>query len=339
MSGGSSGGQATSTTNTGPPSWIQPYAKTFLNEVFGNTQANLAQGVPSGLNQQVAGFTPAQNAALSFGSAFYPYAYNQAQFLTPQVLGLAGGATGPATSLANQGASTIGGFASGALGSPLNPTLNAFQSGAYTGPNPYLSQYYNQAAGNLTNQYALATQPALAAQFQQAGAFNSPGYNQAQGYAQYGLGQSLGTLGANIYEPAYQQGMANQLAAAQAAQQNTQFNTGNQLNAAISGIPSAISSLYQPASNLSNLGYGAIGQLGAAGNQALQGLYGVGSAQQQQEQNVLNAAQANAAQGVNWPYAILAQLGGALGQASLGGGQTTSTGPAPSSGGGGIFGK
>lgn len=252
-----------------------PYAKLFLgseaSQIFpgvnlpGISQLGISGGVgsgsgypgiasmPAGLNQNVAGFSPDQTNAMQMGE----------------------NVTGQAQSLANTGAGTQGMYASGGM----------------MGPNPYLNQYYNQAATQDVNQYNLATQPALQAQFQRAGAMDSSGFNEAQGLAQYGLGQSLGTLGANIYEPAYQ------------------FESGQMLNAAQnSGM--GVQGLYAPGQNL----------------------YNIGAAQQQQQQNQNNVATQNAQQQANWPFNLLSQMGGALGQAGMGGGNTISTGPAVSGG-------
>lgn len=208
---------------------------------------------PSGINQQVAPFSGVQNQAMQLGQSQTP----------------------GAQSLADVGAGTQGLYAGGGM----------------LGPNPFLNQYYNQAANQVGQQYTYATDPALMAQAQQAGAFDSSGFTQAQGLAQYGLGQSLATLGANVYEPAYQ------------------FESGQALNAA-QNVGTGIAGLYQPSQNL----------------------YNIGSAQQQQQQNVLNAGTANAQQQANWPFNLLSNFGGALGQAGMGGGRTVSTGPAQSGG-------
>jgi hypothetical protein len=217
MGGGSSGSQS-STTKTGPPSWLVPYAKLFLGEqmsqIFpGMNLPNIpglgiqggqgGSGYPqiapynTALNQNVAGFSQDQQNAMAQGEA----------------------QTGQAQSLADQGAST----------------QQLYASGGMLGPNPYLNQYYNQAAQQVGNQYEYATNPALMAQAQQAGAFNSSGFNEQQGLNEYGLGQSLATLGANIYEPAYQQESSNMLNAAQNAGQG-------------------IANLYAPSQNLYNIG-------------------------------------------------------------------------------------
>jgi hypothetical protein len=291
-SAGNSGG--TSTTKTSLPGWLQPYAKLFeggvASQVFPGIQtpsisglgigASGSGGVPSGvnaggagsgssggfpslapyntaLNQNVAGFTPAQTQGMQLGL----------------------GQTGAAQSLANQGAATTNNFANGSM--------------LYANANPYTSSYQNQADLNLAQNYALGTQPALMAEFQQAGAFNSPGFNQAQGLAQYGLGQGLASTNTGIANNAY----------------NTALPLTAQ--AATTGVSQAQQNLYTP------------------GQQA----YNIGATQQQQQQNVNNANTANAQQQANWPFNLLSQLGASIGQASGGGGITTSTGPAGTSGG------
>lgn len=320
------GGSNTATTYTSGPAWLQPYAGAYMKSLYGNVQQNLNQGPPSALFSQVAPFTPFQNAGLGFaGSALqglYPYGQTAGN--------LAMGATPQATGLANTGASTLTNFATGGINSPLNSTISDFASGKYLNPNPYMNAYYNAAAMPMVSNYMYGTQPSLQAQFEQAGAFNSPGFSQAQGLAQQNLAQGLGTLGANIAYPAYQQGMEQMLQAGGMAQQNSQFNVGNQLQAA-GMIPNMIGAMYQPAYNLAGMGSNLLGLFGGIG----QGLYGAGSAQQQQMQNILNAGQSNAAMGVNWPFAMLGQLGAALGTAGMGGGMSRSFG---SSGGGGLFG-
>jgi hypothetical protein len=275
--GGVSSTPATSTTTTGPQGYVQPYAKSFLANVSDYATGDLQNlwGILPTLSYNVAPFQGSQNQALGMGGSYYPSVMGGAKNITPQ-----------AQNLANLGGSTVSDYASGGM----------------MGPNPYLNQYYNQAATQLSNQYKYATQPSLAAQYQQAGAFNSPGFAEAQGQAQYGLGQGLGTLAANTYEPAYQ------------------FESGQRL-AAGEQLPSIAQGLYGPLQSQYSLAQGAINSL-----------YGLGAAQQQQQQNLLNAQRMNAAQNLNLPFSLLSQLGGALGQANLGGGTTVSTGPAAGGG-------
>ena len=116
-------------------------------------------------NQQVAPFAPSQTEALNYINQQGPY--------SP----LAGAAQGQAQS-----------------------TLQ----GNYLGPNPYLNEYYNQAAQNLVNNYQFATSPDITAATVQAGGLGGSGHAQEQDFARQELGTNLGNLAANIYEPAYQ---------------------------------------------------------------------------------------------------------------------------------------
>jgi hypothetical protein len=200
MSGGGPSGSATSTTTTSLPPWEQKYAKQYLHGIEGQVMPNgqLAPYNPA-LNQNVAPFTDYQNAAL----------------------GLGGSLTQGAQGFANLGAGQNALYASGAMLSPSS--------------NPYLADYYNAAAGPLVENYQQATQPALQAQAEQAGVLNSSGFSQSQGNAQYNLGQGLATLGANIYEPAFQLGTQEQMAA-------------------IQNTPAAVQGLYEPTQALYGLG-------------------------------------------------------------------------------------
>lgn len=268
---------------------------------------DLGSGFPQGLKQRIAPFSGNQNLGINNLISSGQSALGRANAITPG-----------AQSLANLGASTVGGFAGGSLGSAPNAALSSIAGGGQM--NPYLGSYFNALATPLTQQYQLATNPALMAEAQQAGAFNSPGFAQEQGYAQAGLGQSLSSLGAQLAAPMYTQSMQDQTQAALGLQQNNQFNAGQQL-AAAQGMPAAVQGLYQPANSLASLGQ----SVGSA-------QYGAGSAQQQQAQNILNAQRGNTAQQINYPFALLSQLGGALGQAALGGGTTVATGPAQGGG-------
>lgn len=258
MSGGGQGASQTATTKTSLPGWEKPYAQSYLSSLSNQVMpgGNLASYNPS-LNQTVAPFTSAQNYGLNLGLS----------------------QTGQAQNLANTGANTTGNFANGNM--------------LYANANPYTSSYMQQADQPTALNYALSTEPSLMAQYQQAGAFNSSGFNQAQGLAQYGLGQALASTNTGIANNAY--------------------NTALPLtyNAATSGVGQAQTNLYQPATQA----------------------YNIGATQQQQQQNVNNAATTNAQQQANWPFSLLQQLGSGLGLASGGGGITTTTGPAAASGG------
>lgn len=144
--------------------------------------------MPAGLNQQVAPLTQNQQGALS-----------RIAQLTPQTEALSG-----------LGAGDIAAFASGQM---------------YN--NPYLNNFYNQAATQYTNQFNTGTMPGLIAQGAQTGGLGGTGNREAQNQATYGYGQGLGTLAANMYEPAYAQG------------QQLQFQAGQ-------ALPGAASAMYAP---------------------------------------------------------------------------------------------
>lgn len=328
--GGGGGGSSGTTTNLAPGN-LQGPAGIYLHSLLGNVQNDLNQGPPPNLYTQVAPFNPFQTQGLNFIGNTLPGLYNGAAPSLQNAYSSAAGYLPAAQQAANVGANQLETFARGGNQTPNNPTLQAFANGQFAGPNPYLNQYYNQAANQLTQQYQLGTQPALMAEFQQAGAFNSPGFNQAQGLAQSQFGNSLATLGADIYEPAYQQGMQNMLTAGQGLQQNAQFNTGNQL-AAAQGLPAAAAGMFAPGQALAGLAGQTYGNLYNFANQTGQGLYNAGAGFQQQQQNLNNALQSNAALSTNWPFALLGQLGAGLGVAGMGQGQSIATG---NNGGGG----
>lgn len=124
-----------------------------------------------------------------------PYPNQQVAPLTQQqidAMNLVSQNTGGAQGLLNTAMGTEGSFAGGSL---LNPN------------NPYLADYFNSAAFPLTQQYEQTIAPNILQQAAQTGTLGSAGMNQAFGNAEAGLGQGLGTLGAGIYEPAYEQGL------------------------------------------------------------------------------------------------------------------------------------
>lgn len=121
------------------------------------------------MNQQLAAFTPTQEQAMG------------------GILGQVPGA---------QGLADVGG---GQLGATLG---GAYLAGP--GMNPYLDPTYAAAARGMVNQYQTATAPSLMAEAQRAGAYGSTAFDQAQALNQYGLGQNLSDLAAQIYGGAYE---------------------------------------------------------------------------------------------------------------------------------------
>ncbi len=86
--------------------------------------------------------------------------------------------------------------------------------------NPYLAPYYNQAADQVTGQYQNAIAPGVLASGIASGTLGSTGNVFTDRYAQDTLGQSLASLAAQIYEPAYAQERQLQFGAAQAQNQD-----------------------------------------------------------------------------------------------------------------------
>lgn len=120
-------------------------------------------------NQQIAPFTNDQLAAMGMTEGL---AGPESQFLQ--------GAQ-------NQQAATIG-------GQYLDPSSN-----------PELQAYYNAAALPMVQNYQQAVAPNILGNAVAAGGLGSSGSQQAFQNAESSLAQGLGNLGANIYEPAYQQ--------------------------------------------------------------------------------------------------------------------------------------
>ena len=102
----------------------------------------------------------------------------------------------------------------GALGTAQNANT-AIAGGANLNPqtNQYLQQYYNAAAQPVIQNYEQAVAPNILSNAVAAGGLGSSGTEQAFSNAQSQLGQQLGNLSANIYEPAYETALGQQTAA------------------------------------------------------------------------------------------------------------------------------
>lgn len=175
--GGSGPSGSTSTTQNKLPGWATPIAKEFLGAAA-NQYFPGGQITPSPLpNQQVAPFTIDQLASMGLGEM----------------------QTGGAQQALGAAQSANANIASGANLSPSS--------------NPYLQQYYNAAAEPVVQNYQQAVAPNILGNAVAAGGLGSSGTEQAFSNAQSQLGQQLGNLSANIYEPAYEQGLAQQSAA------------------------------------------------------------------------------------------------------------------------------
>jgi hypothetical protein len=172
MSSGSSGGGGSSSTSVEMPEWLRPYTEkalqTYGRGVYGEgfDPANPNQSVtdrPENLDQQIAGFTPDQLAAM-----------NTSRGLTDTTQGLA-----------NQGVTQAG------------KTL----AGDYLDPasNPYLKGTYDAAAAQVANTYSTATAPGIMAAAQRAGQFGSSAMDESMALSRYDFGENLNSLASNIY--------------------------------------------------------------------------------------------------------------------------------------------
>ena len=119
----------------------------------------------------------------------------------PPTGGVGGGSVGGV----NPAQQTGGGVAPG-----LNQAYQQNQNivgGQYLNPqsNQYLQSYYNAAAQPLIQQFQQSTDPSILGNAVKSGNIYSSAPQQTESNAQTALAQGLGNLGANIYEPAYQQ--------------------------------------------------------------------------------------------------------------------------------------
>lgn len=107
------------------------------------------------------------------------------------------------------------------LGTLLDNTL----SGNFLSPttNPYLSQTYQQAAGELTDTFTNQVLPALSAQFGSAGGSGSQIQGQIATNAAGKLADSLAKLQTNLYGQNFQQERARQMQAGQMLPMYTQL--------------------------------------------------------------------------------------------------------------------
>jgi hypothetical protein len=211
------------------------------------------------------------------------------QAATNQITGLAPGALGGMTNLAGQAAGAgnpaeagLYGNAGVALGG--NPAfssgLQGLASGAYINPatNPAYASMIQNATQPLVNQYQTATAPQVASQFEGAGRYGSGAQTNAQGQAQYGLGQALSNAVSGITNNAYNTGIQATGNAGQAL--------GGIYNQGVSNATSALSNAGQlaqsgvnNAANIYNQGYGTAGNLlnqgyATGGNLINQGITG-----------------------------------------------------------------
>jgi hypothetical protein len=153
---------------------LPTYLRNFSHDLTKQTKSLYGQPLPQ---QNVAPFSSDQQAA---------FAGTEGQ--TADTQAALGGAQGANAAIAS--------------GANLNPQTNQ-----------YLQDYYNAAAAPVIENYTQAVAPNILANAVGAGGLGSSGEEQAFSNAQTDLGRSLGDLAANIYEPAYEQGLSQQASA------------------------------------------------------------------------------------------------------------------------------
>lgn len=200
MSTGSSSGSTTSNTVATPWSGQQPY----LTNGFQDISSFLTN--PDG----------------SLNTSALPSYYTGQTIATPST------ATTGAESMASNLATND--TVNNAAQTNLENTIN----GDYLNSNPYLDATYNQAAGQMVNQFNDITNPAIDSTFSGAGRYGSNSWATDATQQRATEGQQLDNLATDIYGQNYQQGVQNQLTAdaAAPAAQAANYTDAGQLAAA-----------------------------------------------------------------------------------------------------------
>jgi hypothetical protein len=175
-----------------------------------------------------------------------------------QALGALGGLSGAAQNIANPAQNQLYANSGMAIsGNPIYNSLMGMAGGQYINPstNPAMAGMLQTATQPLVNQYQTAIAPQLASNFENAGRYGSGAQTNAQGQAQYGLGQALQGATSGIVNNAYNQGLQATLGAGQAL--GSAYNQGlANSNAAAQAAGQLGQSGVQLAGNLLNQGYG-----------------------------------------------------------------------------------
>jgi hypothetical protein len=297
-----------------------------------NQGLGFSQGLAGAANNALGQVPGWQNAFMGAGQQANQTLGGYGSAATNALTGLAPGALGGMSSLSGQAATAglpaewgLNANAGAALGG--NPAyssgLAGLASGQYINPstNPAYAGMIQSATQPLINQYMTATAPQVASQFEGAGRYGSGAQTNAQGQAQYGLGQGLGNAISGITNNAYNTGLQATLGAGQ--------TLGNLYNQGVSNVTGALGTSgqlaqagVQNAANILNQGYG------TAGNLLNQG-YTTGGNLVGQGYSDLNAFMGNAAsQGLGYLNAGLTglQAGSNAAQAGYGTANTALTG-------------
>lgn len=221
--GGGGGGNTTTVQKADPWTGVQPYLQSLY-------QAG-ADWAGSGALQFYPGQTVANQAPETLRA--------QQETIQRALMG------SPLTRGAqNVGLQTLAG---GFLGRPsaqlaANPWMQsatnlglATMGGGFLGANPYLNSMFMAASNPLVSQFSRAIAPSITSQFAAGGRYGSGAHQAALSDASGQLGQSLASLGAQIYGPAYeaerqrqQQSMAQSIAVSGLFQQGEEAERARQ---------------------------------------------------------------------------------------------------------------
>ncbi|WP_156965823.1 hypothetical protein [Paraburkholderia bannensis] len=230
IANGGGGGNTTSNTVATPWTGQQPY----LSSVFGGA-SNTYNQFASNPSSSVAGFTPMQQQAMQDTQNVA----NGTQF-------------GQAANVNNSAGAYANNLLNGQYlnSNPGNSTFSAIANGSN---NPYTSSAMDAANSAITRAYQTATAPQTSSAMEASGRYGSGAYQNAVSQNQQDLATQLGNTDANLANTMYQQGIQNQLGAAQGLSSN--YNTAAQQQlGGLSMAPNMVNSINSAATNLYNMG-------------------------------------------------------------------------------------
>jgi hypothetical protein len=290
----------TTTSTSGMPSWVQPYASGFLQRA--QTVADSPYQAFTG--QRVADMAPWQQQGLQ---AQAQRAMSGSPVMNQANAGLTNMMQGGGTAAAN---------AYGPVQAQANP---------YAGSNPYLQQSIDSAMGDVTRNWNNVQKPQWDTAMQRSGSFGNSGVAQANQMAQSDMQRNMGNIASGMRMQDYTQQQQLGESAANRNLQAGQFNAtmgenfaGRQDSMFNQGQGRALSALGM-APQYAQQDYNDISQLQQAG-----------AAYQGQNQKLLDNQYAQFLESRQYPQQQLDIMGNALGRSY---GQTnTTTQPGPSTG-------